>query len=71
MRRLSKQADAVEFRQEYVRLLSGISMLAVVTERHCLSPQGEFSANDGGSAHGNSQETNLTPEEAMASAVIV
>ena len=36
------ETDTNDFEREYVRLPSGISMLAAVTERHCLSPQGEF-----------------------------
>ena len=34
--------DTDDFEREYARLPSGISGLAAVTERHCLSPQGEF-----------------------------
>ncbi|MGO5164552.1 MULTISPECIES: hypothetical protein [unclassified Candidatus Paralachnospira] len=36
------ETDTDDFVREYVRLPSGISMLAAATERLCLSPKGEF-----------------------------
>ena len=36
------ETDTDDFEREYVRLPSGITGLAAATERHCLSPKGEF-----------------------------